>query len=168
MRMVASGWSSPFVDDLIFGANIKYYNNRLFDTTGTGFGFDLGLQYSLAKTLYLGAVVYNRLPINMNWSNGTSEVYPQRTRFGIGLKPIPDLLLSMDIDQDGSHAATNYYGAEYLFNPSLALRGGISPESYSVGIGLNLFNLILDMSYSTPIEANSLDSSLRLSVGAEW
>ena len=143
-------------------------NNRIYDTTGNGLGVDLGLSYSLQKSLYLGVAVYNRLPININWSNGTSEIYPRRTRIGIGWQALVNLLLSADLEQSENQPATYYYGLEYWLTPSLALRGGYNQETYNLGVGLTVYQLTLDVAYSWPVDSNGLDPTFRLSAGKEW
>ena len=162
------GWSVSFLDELFMGANLKYFNNRIYDTTGNGLGVDLGLSYSLQKSLYLGVAVYNRLPININWSNGTSEIYPRRTRIGIGWQALVNLLLSADLEQSENQPATYYYGLEYWLTPSLALRGGYNQETYNLGVGLTVYQLTLDVAYSWPVDSNGLDPTFRLSAGKEW
>ena len=159
----------PYMDNFFWGVNVKYYNNKLFDTTGTGLGIDLGIQYSFTKTLCLGATVYNFPQVSVDWSNGTKEIYPQRTRFGLGWEIFTGLLLSADLEQDSNNRVNSYSGLEYWLNPILALRGGSNTDAFSAGIGLNLNSFILDIAYYMPINTTTgLNPYCRFSVSTDW
>jgi hypothetical protein len=124
---------------LAVGASMTVLDQRLAmpaqldwpDATAGGHGFGLGFQLRLGPRAAIGAAVRN-LGANLEWrvhrgsqqASTTQDPLPRVLVAGVACQALPGLLLTADLQRDGSEHAG--LGAEWQVNPLLALRGGVA------------------------------------------
>ena len=114
------------------GAGLKYLTTDMtLDSNslgkGSGWGMDLSLLYSPLKKLSLGVVVRDVTNTKLEYDGGGTEVIaPRWYSFGAAFKPIDDMVLAMDLDDERLHL-----GGEYWVKKILGLRFGIQDDLYT-------------------------------------
>lgn len=144
------------VDDLSFGATIKYLYEGLYTDESNGTGFDFGLNYkTYLDGLSLSAVIRNLG--SMNQLRVEKTQLPNEFRIG------PSYRFNLQPDFEITTAAeflkylqTNdvhfNLGAEILYNNFIAIRGGYQTgyisKGFTAGVGLRWGNLSFDYALS--------------------
>jgi len=135
-----------------------------FSSTGSGWGFDLGLLLTAWSGLRFGLSAQDIGDTQIQYDNGVSRtIYPLNLRLGAAYQLTPQLLLSTGLDE-----ATRL-GAEYRLHPALILRGGIhrplqdaQGTGLAFGIGVRRRFILLDYAYT---QAPDLGTTHRFSLG---
>ncbi|MBI2505116.1 MAG: PorV/PorQ family protein [Candidatus Latescibacteria bacterium] len=137
-----------------------------FSSTGTGWGFDLGLLLNPRAGLRIGVVAQDVGTTRIQYENGVSRpLYPLNLRLGTAYQLNRPLLLSGSVDEAA------HLGAEYQLYPGLVLRSGVQREledaaglAYSFGVGLRYRFVEVDYAYA---QSSGLGSTHRFSLGLE-
>ena len=163
-----------FADWFSLGANAKWFslntgleglgNPAGFSSTGSGWGFDLGLLVDPSPGFRIGIVAQDLFGTRIRYDNGVQrKIYPRELRFGAVYKVRRKLLLSSGVDQAA------HLGAEYQLYPALTLRGGLERDldnapglGYALGLGLRHRFLALDYAYT---QSPQLGDTQRFSLG---
>ena len=70
---VGASWSKAFADRMRFGVNLKFVQERVMRTTASGFGVDLGVQYSFDKLPVKIGVMLSNLGSKMQYAGSDLE-----------------------------------------------------------------------------------------------
>ncbi len=144
------------VNDLSFGATIKYLYEGLYTDESNGLGFDFGLNYkTYLEGLYLSAAIRNLGSMNQLRIEKTQ--LPNELRIG----PSYHFNLQPDFEITAAAEFLKYLqandvhfnlGAEVLYNNLIALRGGYQTgyisKGFTGGAGIRWGNLSFDYAIS--------------------
>jgi len=132
--------ASGFSDRLAVGINLKLLMHSLYDTSASGFGFDLSVwQQVLPGTTW--GVVWQDIYSSLNWSEGHQDRLPAYIRAGVAQQVYEQLLLTGDMGLEFFHAANDFrdmrynLGVEYHFTRTLAVRVGFDSDRWTAGAG---------------------------------
>jgi len=152
------------------GFNIKAYFNDLYDYSGTGIGFDLGLLYERENINF--AIKINNISSSYSWDIGSQqyeENIPTNYAIGFSYNKFKNLLLSTQINMipiivgPSNNSEKIYkkfhFGAEYILNYKdkmpisimMGLKEINNKISYSLGSGLPIKiteKIILNFDYA--------------------
>lgn len=144
----------PILPNLSIGGNLKYIKEIMMRNSAVGVGLDLGILYRWDDSLSVGASVMNILEPVMAWDTDSKEknTVERREKIGIAYNLAKDILLTGDVTI-GKREMITALGFEYTLLNMIALRAGTQTHSYSLGLGLNYANCILDFAYVIPEDA---------------
>jgi len=156
-------YARDIFSNLSAGINLKLVNEDIFNTSGIGFGADLGFLYTPNEYVNLGLDFMNLAPASIKLVD-QAEILPLTIKAGIALKllgeriiPVVDVQKEMDDKQVKFLFGIEGYPAQFL-----ALRIGMDEtEQLTVGAGIN-FMKYYKIDYSFASEA--LGYSNRLSI----
>ena len=144
------------INDLSFGATIKYLYEGLYTDESNGFGFDFGLNYTTNVEGLSFATAIRNLG-SMNKLRVEKTQLPNELRIG----PSYQLNLPSDFQITAAAEFLKYLqandshfnlGAEILYNNLIALRGGYQTgyisKGFTGGVGLKWGNLSFDYAIS--------------------
>ena len=144
------------INDLSFGATIKYLYEGLYTDESNGFGFDFGLNYKTNMEGLSFATAIRNLG-SMNKLRVEKTQLPNELRIG----PSYQLNLPSDFQITAAAEFLKYLqandshfnlGAEILYNNLIALRGGYQTgyisKGFTGGVGLKWGNLSFDYAIS--------------------
>ncbi len=170
------GWKyfkMPF--DIHAGGNVKFIRRKLYESYGTGTGFDLSflIVSDLAYVFnveYLGKIKYgmNFMDIgntDIKWdvtSERVDEVL-MNTKLGASIEqPLPFIKSNLiySIDKDYVYGKKVRMGAELEYDNLVALRAGIQEDNVSAGLGLKVYSFKVDYAYVT----NNLGNTNRIGI----
>ncbi|MFC1595825.1 PorV/PorQ family protein [Candidatus Margulisiibacteriota bacterium] len=158
------GLFQNWMQDVSVGSTFKILSQTIQNDSATGFGLDVGAQYQYDKKLRIGAVMYNIMPTNVNWSTGTVENIPIKIKTGISYQYDKQITIVADLDVLGYKRGGIYLGGQYQYNKYLSGRAGYNKNSFSLGLGLEYQDVTFDFSYTTA-PASYMDTSTRFSLG---
>jgi hypothetical protein len=118
------GWGQAVGDRLALGGNVKFINQNLAGTTGSGFAADLGALVDVVPDrLMLGVSVLNLGP---KMKTGTTdEDLPRTLTAGLAFRAIPrKLLFAVDGSKEKATDFQLRLGGEYTFQERYILRVG--------------------------------------------
>ncbi len=159
--------------ELSFGSALRYITtDMILDSNSlgkaSGWGIDMSFLYAPVKWLKLGMVVQDVTDTEVQYDDGGTEVIdPRSFQFGTAYRPIDDLTVALDVD-DQLH-----FGGEYwLSDNMLGLRGGLQkdldtsePMTYSGGASIRYKLFQFDYAYVIP---PTLPSSHRFSLSLSF
>lgn len=159
--MGSTALALPFGEmPFVLGASAKYYTHSLADESGTGFGGDVGLLFSLGS-IVLGAAVTDVGGTSITWTTGAVDKVDMGIRIGTALNldaPVPWTIAG----QFNVEAESIHVGAEFRLTPQIALRVGAQrPKdadfSFTAGAGLSLGAFSVDAAFvQNAVLGNSL------------
>ena len=165
INLINKDWDNPITDSLKVGMNIKYISHKISTYSATGIGIDMGLQYSIYDRVFIGAAIYNRIPVKLSWNNNIEEEFPKKSKLGLGWSVFDNFLLVADWKYEGYKFKNITVGAEYVLFDSIAVRIGGNRDYYSAGIGINVYGLKIDTAYTIQTPAyDYMDPSIRVSI----
>ena len=123
--------------------NIENYGNA------RAFSVEAGVQIEALPNFWLGAHLAN--PNQSRFENNTDELIPAHLKFGAAFIMSDKLLISSEIEKVLDAQMDFKIGLEYKILELLALRGGISANTFKqyAGFGLNYQKFELDFSVSS-------------------
>ena len=139
---------------LSLGVTGKYLQQSIASTTVAGYGVDAGIQFDIKEIVYLGGTAQN-ISGTLKWDTDakTEEILPVHYRAGVGIRPIPAVVVSMDAIKYESEKEIRYCGGAewWLTQDILALRAGYVNEQVTAGASLGFkskgFSFRLDYAY---------------------
>ena len=168
------------------GGAVRIITASLDTYSGTGYGFDLGVQYNILKGYTAGINIQNLIAPQITL-NSEPDRYPVNVRAGIAAEVMPkylnlygDVLILNILPSTGQYSGTYrmpllwFTGVEILPVPNLAVRGGINYKEFSAGFGYktNDFDLDYGASFHELGIAHRVSLSLRfgllLSESEKW
>ena len=145
------------------GGNLKVYIKELESENADGIGFDIGCLYkSPIQHLTCGLSIQNIAGI-LKWSTGHKDRVLSASKMGANYKFLQDrLMLALDIDILEKQDAKLHFGSEYLVWEDIFLRLGLNNESFTAGIGYQIY--LFQFDYGFVLDANeSLGSEHQIS-----
>jgi hypothetical protein len=147
-RVVSFGYGRrAFLDNLYIGGLVKATVKRIDFVEGRSMGADLGVMYRWDKSITFGGVVKNVVQSGMSYSNGAAPIEPMDPDYVVGVSWAlinHALFLSLDQHTNPKFGRTNL-GAEYwLFEETVALRGGYAEKDFTFGLGFRYDLLQID------------------------
>lgn len=151
---LALSYGRAVTDRFSVGATVKYVQERIMNSSATGFGFDLGVRFrtDFFGGLTLGAVLYNfGSELTMDGRDLATEVDPDPRQegnngripaeyrldswslptdfqIGVTMQPLRSRLQNVTVHVDALHPSSNYesvnVGVEYGLRDRIFLRGG--------------------------------------------
>lgn len=143
-------YATHFLGVLSVGTKVNFSNVNIPDLGSSTTAFvDIGLNYSLSKTLSIGASAYNVNQAKIRTVNGKQNI-PTVLSAGISYTPSEKILLVADIQKDMTRPLSIRGGVEYFFIKNLCARIGMSsqPLSTNIGIGWQFKGINLDIAGS--------------------
>ncbi len=148
------------VDNISFGATIKYLYEGLYVDEATGWGFDFGLNYKTPIDGLRAVAVVRNLG-SMNQLRNQDTKLPTEIRIGPNYQfQLPGNKIAVDIAAEFlKYTPTNdshfNLGAEITYDNMIALRGGYQSnyisKSFTAGLGIMWGNLDFDYAF-TPFQ----------------
>lgn len=142
---------------ILMGLNIKYLNERVFNSENKSIVLDLGLQKEIYTTpsdsIVLGAAIQNwNTKFNIDYSNPV----PLNIKTGMEYMAYKNFKLNFDINKQIDRDFRYNIGAEYKFFNMILIRSGYKIgydlESFSVGFGVDsqyfFHKIVLNIDYS--------------------
>jgi tetratricopeptide (TPR) repeat protein len=166
------GYGFPVLDNLSTGVTVKGVYYDIAGYRDSGFGFDLGLIYSLSfiegMSVGLRAADITGPRIKLNTLD---QRYPWLLRGGLAYEKIVgekhSLALNLDIENTEKLGTDFYAGGEFGLSGILFARIGYMGDKFTAGAGLNYSGLSFDYAFaSMPDLASSHRLSLSYSFGA--
>jgi hypothetical protein len=143
------------IDNLDFGATIKYLYEGLYSDEATGWGFDFGLNYKTPIEGLSAAAVFRNLG-HMNVLKNESTALPTEFRVGAAYKMdlIEKFAITAAAEMQKYTPTTDShinFGAEVLYDNLVALRGGYQSnyesKGFTAGFGLLWGGFRLDYAF---------------------
>lgn len=128
-------WGIPLNSRLRVGANAKFIRHSLESYHSSGFGFDLGVHYTVTDMIKVGAVVQD-LATNVNWntSGSRSESFPLAARLGVGIQPFSfPVTFGIDYSYTENRGSGFHMGAECILLHGFGLRTGYDNGHLTAG-----------------------------------
>ena len=146
----------PIVNDIgQFSLNLKSGFSKIGPASSKSLNVDLSFLYSLNNSFHIGVSINNLFSFK-KWYNEIEErFYPYLSvlmnynyqKSNIFLE-IRDFYLDLNYIQDKYRLSDNIgIGLEYLIYKDLYFRGGYSNYQASLGLGINLYDMVFDYSY---------------------
>ena len=172
------GWlffDVPF--DFNFGGNVKYVKRKIYDTLGTGTGFDLSGLVTTDLSILLDVKELGKLNFGVNFQNvgGTVIAWDTisehtdeilfNTRVGVSLLQPLDIIhstLILSTDKSYAYEGTAYYGTELVYKEFISGRFGINDAHFATGMSFKVYDINIDYGFTT----NKLGNSHRIGVRA--
>jgi len=155
--------------ELRAGITAKYLTESLAGYQATGFGVDLGFQYPVFSWLDAGLSVQNMIVPQMAWDtpSGIKEPVTLLVRPGLAMQVSRQIRVMTQVDWRENRGTQFLWGVEYLPMDMLAFRTGYNTREWSVGTGIQLGGLTLDLTWSTAW-TESVSDTYRLGMGYRW
>lgn len=150
---------------LSYGASVKVIRRDLADQSATGIGFDVGLLYSPAENLFIGANAQDITTTLLAWTTGRNELISPTIKMGAAyllsalngqFAPTVDIDMRFENRRFASAAHVGpisldpHVGLEFDYRETVALRVGYSDvKQITVGAGLHLSKVDIDYSFAT-------------------
>jgi hypothetical protein len=167
-------------EDFSYGANIKLIRRSAAEHGATGVGFDLGLRYTAAEHLVLGANIQDVTTTLLAWDTGRNELVSPTVRLGsvyfvdvFGGRFAP--ALDADLRFENRQSASTFHlgrmsldlhgGLEFCWKELVSLRAGYSDTKQpTFGAGIRFKKIAIDYSFAKFDGVNQLDNTHRISV----
>lgn len=145
-----------------YGATVKYIQEDILGSTGSGWGLDLGTQLSFNDRWRLGIMLQDVVGTEISWSTGYSEDVPLNTRVGLSYTN-QHFLLVYEVEK-ALDFIQHHIGFEFNVNDFLRLRAGMRGSDFATGIGIIKEQWSFDYAYC----AGDLGNTHRLSFGVKF
>ena len=162
---------------LSVGGNLKLLRQSLFESSGNGFGIDLGLMLKPLDALHVGAVLVDATGTQIRWNTADEPVFTRNPRFRLGmsyrisLPVIGKATFGVDLETDrqdlqttGSHERVVRVGGEYWLFDVVALRMGAEGRKLAAGAGIRLRFGEVALFTDYAFNAHDLGNSQRISI----
>jgi hypothetical protein len=159
------GWKffkMPF--DIFAGGNVKFIRRKLYENYGSGTGIDLSFMLKTDLSYIFNIDELGIVKYAMNFTDiGNTEIkwdvtsdrvdeILMNTKLGASIEqPLKfiDSSVLFSIDKDFVYGEKVRLGGEFTYDELVFLRIGKNQDSYSGGIGLNVYNFKIDYAYVT-------------------
>lgn len=161
--VIALSWGRSIKENLAAGAILKSFSSNMSGySNGSGLDVDLGLIFTPREKMIVGLAAQNMLPTGISWGTGANEDVPLALKGGLSYFAKENVLVNADLDFSpfAAHA-----GAEWMVNPTFALRGGIDQvptgaetlTNLCLGLGIFMKGFKFDYAYykDSALDANS-------------
>lgn len=144
---IGIAYGRKLADQVGLGVQLDYIGTKTQEVgTGAAFTFDIGIIYKPAKSLSIGAKIFN--PIRAKTGLDYEEEIPAIINVGLAYKPSTKVTICLEGEQNLQDDLRIKTGAEYNIIEQLYLRGGYisNPSMLTAGIGIKLKSLQIDFS----------------------
>ena len=141
-------YGQKILNTLSIGTTLKKMSHTLDNHKSGSYIVDIGALYSPVDNLSLGLNLQNLLALTY----GTSDRLPIIARVGLSYRLLRErLTLGMDVQSaiGWETGLPLHVGAEYLATDFLALRMGMDPSEFNMGLGFRYEDYGLDYAYAT-------------------
>lgn len=158
---------------LCAGLSLKYLSHSLADYQSSGYGFDLGVRYSVSPKIMVGLAIQD-ISSRVSWNtvSGLEETFPMVYRLGGALKPFNNnARIMLDYHGVQNQSGTIRAGIEYPVSANFGVRAGFDGSGIVgggyVAVPLNTMMFALDYSFGKdPMDLTLMHRvSLRLKFG---
>ena len=162
---------------LSVGGNLKLLRQSLFESSGNGFGLDLGLMLKPLDAFHVGATLVDATGTQIRWNTADEPVFTRDRRFRFGLSyrislpVIGKATFGVDLETDrndlqttGAHERVVRFGGEYWLFDAVALRMGAEGSRLTAGAGLRLRFGEVALFADYAFNAHDLGNSQRISI----
>ncbi len=182
----AADWAIYFsyakksTESFSYGANLKFIRRNIGDTSATGIGFDLGLQYLVSEKFSVGVNLQDATTTLVAWDTGTNELISPTLKigtayfinaFGGRFTPVADV----DVRFEGRKTASDAHvgamsfdfhtGLEFDYRNLVAVRIGRSEiGTLNLGAGIHLPKFDIDYSFAKFDATDQLGNTHRISL----
>ena len=137
-----------FTKNISGGIQIDYLSTSISEYgTASALTFELGLLIKLSEQISTAVHLFNPVAVKSGFDD---EKIPTLFRLALSYEPSKKILLITEVGKDIDFPARFKAGIEYRIVDALHLRGGIgtNPSQYSLGIGINVQHLKIDLASS--------------------
>jgi hypothetical protein len=169
-------YARPMSRVLAIGATAKLIRQQIVDNSSFGLGADLGVMYTPNDWLSVGLRLADITTTQISWDTGKRETVVPSTRLGLAvMRDLPRfsgvLTLAADANmtyegrtgntqlQIGGASTDLYFGAEYWYKRTFALRVGDAAGELAGGAGLRWSRFGLDYAF---VGHSDLDTTHRI------
>lgn len=165
-------FAPKLADELSLGLNLKVLQSKIQDTSGTGYGLDLGTMAKLSEQFSLGLMLQD-IYTSIKWKGDYSERAPMVAKLGASYDLFApgtrdfNVKLSFDTQKYSTRKRVLYnFGTEFSLPYNLALRAGMADNFLTAGFGLKMKFFGLDYCYK--VDKMKLDDTNQLSLSFYW
>ncbi len=178
--------ANRFSDRFSIGLNFKFYYSQLYqDVTSSGFGFDIGILYSLFPRFTIGLIT-QELGSKYEWDtsklygvqngNQTTDPFARHYRIaGSYLSPDSSVTIGAEVDVTSRKTTFARLGVEYRIVPQVTVRAGVDNleitdtgmeprPSFGFTVWKPLAAFVVDITYAFIVEPVAPSSTHVLSV----
>lgn len=147
------------------GANIKLLQEKVFGTSGTAMGADIGVVYQPLSMVSIGLLVANLNEPSITLDREANS-YGRNVKFGVAFKALDEkLILTSDINKLKDEKSYFTFGLEANPMEYISVRTGLNQYSeITYGIGFNMNPISIDYAYSP----HDLGNLSRISMNFYW
>jgi len=130
------------------GINLKCYYAASLETTGKGFGGDIGMLFKPLGPYFSAGLMVKDINTGVVWSSGRTDYV--KTLFVLGFAQsvlYEKLLLSADIESDADFSLKYRLGGEFSINELFDLRAGLNHGELTLGFGAAYSNYKIDYAF---------------------
>jgi hypothetical protein len=165
-------YAPKLADDISLGMNLKILQTKIKDTSGTGYGLDLGSMFIITEKLK-AAMVLQDIYTSISWKGDYSEraatvakVGTSYDVFAPGAKSF-NVKLSVDAEKYATRKRIRYnFGTEFSLPYNLALRAGMADNFLTAGFGLKMGFLGLDYCYK--VDKLKMEDTSQIALNLYW
>ncbi len=146
-------YAPKLAEDISLGLNLKVLQSKIKDTSGTGYGLDIGTMFILTERLK-AAMVLQDIYTSINWKGDYSERAPMVAKVGTSYDVFApgtrdyNVKLSVDAEKFATRKRVRYnFGTEFSLPYNLSLRAGMADNFLTAGFGLKMGFIGLDYCY---------------------
>ena len=169
--LIRGSLAASFENIGMVGVTAKYYTVDATDNvTASGFGFDLGLLLSIGDMVTIGASASDVMGTKISWTTDAEDTVDGLYKVGAAFKLLDDqMIIATDVDFMNTGLSYTHAGLQFAVIPELALRAGIvltkdfNVDRYTIGAGINIAGLSVDLAYQLMNDKPQMDNTLVLS-----
>ena len=146
-NIIGIGLSRNFGPDISIGLKlyyiiIKFSNDYEMMSAPT---FDIGIQYRINESLFLGAYIFN--PANIKLKSLNNNKIPIIMKIGLSYFVNDDFMICSEIEENFNDDFSFRSGLEYEIHDDLFIRSGfqLNPEMFTFGIGYKCQSFFIDI-----------------------
>ncbi|MDD5491151.1 MAG: PorV/PorQ family protein [bacterium] len=165
-------YAPKLADDISLGLNLKLLQSKIKDTSGTGYGLDLGTMFILTEKLR-AALVLQDLYTSINWKGDYSEKAATVAKVGTSYDIFEsgsrsyNVKLSVDAEKYATRKRVRYnFGTEFSLPYNLSLRAGMADNFLTAGFGLKMGFLGLDYCYK--VDKLKMEDTNQIALNLYW
>lgn len=170
--VVLLSYAPKLDEDISLGLNLKVLQSKIDDTSGTGYGLDLGTMFILTERLK-AAVVLQDLYTAINWKGDYSEKAATVAKVGTSFDIFApgtrnyNIKLSVDAEKYATRKRVRYnFGTEFSLPYNLSLRAGMADNFLTAGFGLKMGFLGLDYCYK--VDKLKMEDTNQIALNLYW
>jgi hypothetical protein len=165
-------YAPKLADDISLGLNLKVLQSKIKDTSGTGYGLDVGTMFILTERLK-AAVVLQDIYTSISWDGDYSEKAAMVAKVGTSYDVFApgtrsfNLKLSVDAEKYTTRKRVRYnFGTEFSLPYNLSLRTGMADNFLTAGFGLKMGMFGLDYCYK--VDKLKMEDTNQLALNLYW